>query len=325
MHYEDPFTEELNKNIEKYNKIVLRPFWKDNIFRSAGGTYIPNQRCDYFEATPLISAKLLSGTPLEYKGNNKFLHYTSLQSLISILKSKKIRLYDFNNFNDPTEFIYTNKYFRKFENSTCLREYKRQLFGLSMCEFEENVVNNNINLWRLYSDNGKGACITFEIDKENIENIQDFSFGKINYNQNLKNISELDDIITRDERFKSDFNFYCSNLSDVIAPLCCFYKSDLFSIEKEVRLFHFSKRQYYKHSSEHVQFELNKDFKKVYFVELPIDRMIDKFIPFLKINTVHLGYNLSQDAYNEALDTITELKFPYNFDISWAPIKKHFE
>lgn len=321
----DPFTKELHENMDKYNEIVLKPFWTQNRFKTAGGMYSPGKRCEYFEAETSISSKLLSGTPLEYKGNNKFLHYTSLQSLIAILKSQKIRLYDFNNFNDPTEFTYANKYFQKFDDPTHLTEYKRQLFALSLCEFEEDTINNNIDLWRLYADNGKGACITFEIDKENIENIYDYSFGKIKYNSNSTNISELDEIIARDKKFKGDFDFQCSNLSDVIAPLCCFYKSDLFSIEKEIRLFHLSKRQFhYKHESDEVQCELNRDFKKVFFVELPIDKIIDKSMPFLKIKTVHLGYNLSQEAFNEVFETIRDLRFPYGFDLGWTPIKNHF-
>ncbi len=320
----DSYTKELHENIEKYNDCVLKPFWANNKFKSGGGTYTPDKRCDYFHAETAISSKLLSGTPLEYKGNNKFLHYTSLQGLIAILKSQKIRLYDFNNFNDPTEFIYANKYFRNFEDKTYLKEYKRQLFGLSLCEFNEDTVNNNIDLWRLYADNGKGACITFEIEEENIKSLYDFSFGKINYKSNSQNISELDEIINRDMRFQKDNDFKCSNLSDVIAPLCCFYKSDLFEIENEIRLFHFSERQFhYKHNSIDIKCELNKENKKVYYRELPIDKLKHKSIPFLKINTIHLGYNLSQDTFNEVSETIEELGFPYAFKLGMTPIKRH--
>lgn len=321
---EDPFTKELHENMSKYNDAVLKPFWTNNRFKRAGGMYPPDTRCDYFEAETSISSKLLHGTPLEYIGNNKFMHYTSLQSLIAILKTRTIRLYDFNNFNDPTEFIYASKYFRKFDGQIDLREYKRQLFGLSLCEFDENTVNNNIDLWRLYADYGRGACITFEIEQKNLDNLYDYSFGKIKYNSNSQNISELEGIIERDSEFQKSHNFKCSNLQDVIAPLCCFYKSDLFAIENEVRLFHFSKRQFhYKHDSDEIKCELNKDHKKVYYVELPIDKHMDKSIPFLKIDTVHLGYNLSQDSMNEVMDTIRELYFPYYFKSGWTPIKQH--
>lgn len=268
----DQYSIELSENIARYNDIVLRPFGINYIFKHAGGFYLPSTRCNYFEAETSISSKLLRGTPLEYSGNNKFLHYTSLQSLIAILKTRRIRLYDFNNFNDPTEFIYANKYFKKFDEPESLREYKRQLFGLSLCEFDDETVKNNINLWRLYADNGKGACITFEIDPSNIENLHDFSF----------------------------------------------------SIEKEIRLFHFSKRQfYYKHESEIVKCELNKENKKVYYIEIPIDKFEDESIPFLKIQAIHLGYSLSNDSFSEAWDTISELNFPYNFKLGWTPIKEH--
>lgn len=320
----DEFTKELHENISRYNDVVLKPFWTNNSFSHAGGMYTPNIRCDYFEAETSISSNFLNGTPLEYNGNNKFLHYTSLQSLIAILKSQKIRLYDFNNFNDPTEFTYANKYFRNIDDKTYLKEYKRQLFALSLCEFSEDTINNNIDLWRLYADNGRGACITFKIDKENIDNLYKFSFGKIDYKSNSQNINELDEIINRDKKFHEEFNFKCSNLSDVIAPLCCFYKSDLFKIEKEVRLFHFSKRQlHYKHDSSEVKCELNKENKKVYYIELAIDKLEDNSIPFLKIDTIHLGYNLSQDSLNEIFETINELEFPYGFNLGITPIKQH--
>lgn len=320
----DNFTKELHENIEKYNELVLKPFWTNNRFESAGGTYVPNTRCDYFEAKTSISSKLLSGTPLEYKGNNKFLHYTSLQSLVAILKSQKIRLYDFNNFNDPTEFIYANKYFRNFDNKEYLKEYKRQLFGLSLCDYSEDTINNNIDLWRLYADNGKGACITFEIEQDNLDSLYEFSFGRIDYKSTSQNISELDEIINRDKKFKEEYNFECSNLSDVITPLCCFYKSDLFKIEREIRLFHFSERQFHdKHKSNEVKCELNKENKKVYYRELSIDKLEHKSIPFLKINSIHLGYNLSYESFKEVSETIQELDFPYSFKLGMTPIKQH--
>lgn len=323
---DDPFTLELSDNIRKYNETVLQPFWKNSKFKMAGGIYAHDTRCDYFNAETSIYSELLKGTPLEYKGNNRFLHYTSLQGLVSILKSRKIRMYDFTNFNDPIEFIYANKFFRNFENPKELREYKRQLFALSMCEYSEDLVNNNIDLWRLYSDNGKGACITFEIASENLSQLHLFSFGKIKYNPTPEKITELDEILIRDQNFQKENNFRCKNLADIIAPLCCFYKSDLFKIEKEVRLFHFSKRQFYdKHESKTVECELNRDGKKVYYVELPIDKEETSSIPFLKIKTVHLGYNLSPDTRFEVSDTIKELmsKFPYNFELELTPVQKH--
>lgn len=321
---DDPFSQELSDNIRKYNETVLQPFWKKSRFKMAGGMYAPDTRCDYFDAETSITSELLKGTPLEYQGNNRFLHYTSLQGLIAILKSKKIRIYDFNNFNDPIEFIYANKYFRNFSDPSELREYKRQLFALSMCEYSDDLVNNNIDLWRLYADNGRGACITFEIAQENLSNLHHFAFGKIRYNPTPEKIKELDEILSRDLQFQHDNNFRCNNLADLITPLCCFYKSDLFKIENEVRLFHFSKRRLYdRHESETVECELNREGKKVYYIELPIDKEEDPSIPFLKIKTVHLGYNLSADTRYEVSDTIGELKFPYNFELGLTPVHKH--
>ena len=323
---DDPFTLELSENIHKYNETVLQPFWKKNRFRMAGGMYAPNKRCEYFDAETFITSELLNGTPLEYDGQNHFLHYTSLQGLISILKSRRIRLYDFNNFNDPTEFIYANRYFQNFSDDKELREYKRQFFALSLCDYSDELVNNNINLWRLYADNGKGACITFEVEQDNISKLHDFAFGRIKYNPTPERIKELEEILERDAKFQKENNFRCNNLPDLIAPLCCFYKSDLFKIENEVRLFHFSKRRLFdRHESDAIQCELNRDGKKVYFIELPIDKEEDASIPLLKIKAVHLGYNISADTRYEVSDTIGELKFPYSFDLGITPVSRHFQ
>jgi hypothetical protein len=152
-------------DLELYINNVLKPYWSNFKYSRAGGIYNPDIRKNHFNADVLISSDILNGTDIEYNPKGKlFLHYTSIKNLISILRSQSVRLYDFNNFNDPLEFVYANKYFLSKERIELeLKEFKSQLFGLSLCEYNEDNITNNINLWRLYADNGNGVCIVFEL------------------------------------------------------------------------------------------------------------------------------------------------------------------
>lgn len=322
---EDEFLLELSKNIQAYKDFVFEDFWKTRNFSRAGGLYSPNRRCDHFNAENVLSSKIFNESKLAYNGAGLFLHYTSLSNLVSILKSQTIRLYDFNNFNDPTEFIYTHKLFKKYQGPNDLREYRRQLFGLSLCEYSEDLVCNSMDLWRLYADDGMGVCITFEISEENRNKMTDYTIGKIQYCSNTSKIDELEKIIERDREFALKNDFRCSNLAEVVTPLCCFYKPRPFEIENEVRLFHFSeKTPYCRHKSKDVKPELNRKGKKVYYIELPIASQQNPFIPFPKIKTVHFGYKLSQEDIQEFNEVFSEIDFPYKINFEISPLKNYF-
>lgn len=323
---DDEFSIELHNNIQSYKDFVFEDFWKTRNFSKAGGMYSPDTRCDYFEAENLLTSKIFGDTKLAYTGKGQFLHYTTIYNLVSILRTQTIRLYDFNNFNDSTEFIYAHKLFKQYHEPNDLREYRRQLFGLSMCEYSDDMVNNDINLWRLYGADGSGVCITFELSDENRNNMFDFALGKIQYCAKTSRIEPLEKIVQRDQEFTTKYNFKCNNLSEIVTPLCCFYKSKPFEIENEVRLFHFSKKvPFCRHDSKNVKCELNKYGKKVHFIELPVGIQTDSFIPFLKIKTIHFGYNMSQEQIDEFIEVFIELDFPYKINFEVTPVKKYFD
>lgn len=254
------------------------------------------------------------------------MHYTSIKNLISILRSQSVRLYDFNNFNDSLEFVYANKYFLSKERIELeLKEFKSQLFGLSLCEYNEDNITNNINLWRLYADNGNGVCIVFELVNENINEIYGYTFGKIKYCQIGVNIDELEKIRERAEEHQKKYDFSCTNLEELLTPICCFYKTNLFKIENEIRLFHFSKkRPYDKHYDDEVKSDLNNQNSIVYFKEVPILNTSNNRIPQLKIKEILFGYNLRPEHKTDLELVIEDLNLPEKIPVKWSPIKNHF-
>lgn len=249
-----------------------------------------------------------------------------MNSLISILRSQSVRLYDFNNFNDPLELVFANKYFSRQKNTDIeLKEFKSQLFGLSLCEYNDENISNNINLWRLYANNGKGVCIVFEYNSDNHDLIYDYTFGKIKYYPVAETIPELEAIKKRAETHKKEHNFSCDNLDELLTPICCFYKSNLYEIENEVRLFHFSKKYPFKEHYDHeIRSDLNSQYQRVYYKELPIININDNTIPQLKIKEVLIGYNLKPEDKTELEFVVEKLNLPYRVPINWSPIKKHF-
>lgn len=312
-----------DENIKLYSEKVLKPFWKNNKFSNISSWSSPGESPNSFEATTSVYSDLLNGTTLEYKGPFKFLHFTSITNLISMLKSRSIRLYDFNNFNDPTELTFSHKYFKLHPTEYDLTHYKRQFFGFSMCAYSQDFIENNINLWRLYGNNGEGVCIVLSIDPFSISKIYNYSFGKINYVKDSNKIQEFEDIIERDKWFNEQYNFSCENLADVIAPLCCFYKSSLFEIENEVRLFHYQPLGAYGSIDYKniLKSEINRHGRKVLYHELPLTTVPNHTIPQMKIDMVYLGYNLNAQTLDDTFEVIKETDFPYNFDIKVSPIK----
>lgn len=154
----------------------------------------------------------------EREGFTTIYRYTSLDTVLSILSNKTYRMYGIVGMNDKSEIDYFDDYCDSTKN-TLLYPILNNIF-LSSC----SLLKDDLTMWRLYGDDAKGACLSFNI-KPNIQN--SFILQAISYANDKRNDVKLD-VIKDLLKNKVDFN--------EIDKWKHFFKAKDYSIEKEVRL-----------------------------------------------------------------------------------------
>ena len=238
------------------------------------------------------------------KKNQRLLHYTSISSLMSIIREGKIRLHSMNHKVDPGEVIHASK-IMGYKDSL-LERLRTQLFCISFVLLDENT-SEVFDHWRLYGHDGEGVGIVFSVDTEDIGNWFQFHLSKIHYdtpdnNPFNKKWEEINEWQIRE-------GFQVRETHNLFSKLFAFHKSSIFSSENEVRLL-----KYEKHSllngginKDDVYFDLNKYGQESYFIDLELGKTYQdkyenkegllenyqKMVPKLKIEKVILGYGNS--------------------------------
>jgi hypothetical protein len=256
--------------------------------------------------------KDLKDSQYYYKGKPEFIHFTSLLALESIIQSRSIRLYNLFNLNDPREYSFSAKLFdytNKNEN-----EARTNMFLLSMCNSDilaRNKAKEEFNMWRLYGQGGYGVALELGFTHCELELWKDFYLSKIFYGASSKSkLADLAQILSNleEEIPKCVFDF---------GQLMCFHKSNLYGIEKEVRLLYdmrqtksFGETNYSNHRNQRVFPIIRADITKsiqtkkdIKYLELPIYYNGFNLKPTIatpKITKVTLGY---QYYNNEGLIT----------------------
>lgn len=275
----------------------------------------------------------LEDSPYFYKAEG-LAHFTSLSSLLSIINSNTIRLYNLHNLNDPREFSFAYNLFKSSEEE--IIDAKDNLFLMSFCDlgiFDDN--NAEFNMWRLYGDDGNGIAIEFSIvNKPNLWS--DVILSKVYYGEETCfSFKELMSYLN------SQFNSEVDVEID-LRKLFAFHKSTLFKIEQEVRLVCFRHEKNrtglynYKYENNdkiifpNIKVDLLKlsTYKNVKFVELPLFDINDnnkaKLFPILKIKKIVLGYKFKDNVdylKNELIELCNE-KLGYEPEIVQTKIKK---
>ena len=165
---------------------------------------------------------------------NLIYHYTSIDGLKGILQNDNINLWAtrYNFLNDPFEFVFAKSIIEPKLAVLSLEEGKifdsemhMYPYIVSFCE-----VNDNLNMWKLYGNNGLGFILGF--DKELLyEHAQQEAntLQKVSYsnNENLKDTIQC----TRNIYFKSKES---NNIIDYY-DICSLIKSDDYKHEHEIR------------------------------------------------------------------------------------------
>lgn len=171
---------------------------------------------------------------LERKGNeNRFKHvcrYTSLNSLFLLMKEGNNVMCSITCMNDKGETSYADKYvsYGSFANSANSIKENNDCFILSCCDEE---MEDNLTMWRLYGNDGKGVCLEYELDLTKIDN-KEFFFAPVSYGVSMNNHPALE-FIKKIRHWKN--NGWCFELKRWYIWKH-FFKSHLFKEEHEVRL-----------------------------------------------------------------------------------------
>ncbi|RXK58108.1 DUF2971 domain-containing protein [Lacibacter luteus] len=164
-------------------------------------------------------------TPFYFSGELKFVHWTSLNSLSSIVNNSEVRLYNLINSEDKEEFSYAGKLLSLSEPQ--ISTIKDSYFTASFCSYE-NL--NSKYLWKKYGKDYSGVAIVFSLI-DNRDKWENFFLSKVYYKLDAKfeNFQrEIDDL-------KRKYNGHPTFMSD-IWRFAGFFKKEQYEDEKEVRL-----------------------------------------------------------------------------------------
>ncbi|MCW2119504.1 DUF2971 domain-containing protein [Flavobacterium sp. 7A] len=322
------------ENVDKFKREVLNPILPKAKFSSCFMQSTPGVPADDFSGQ-LSPIHLLKGSVYEYKGDNSFIHYSSLFGLKAILESGFLRMSEFGNLMDKKELNFASTIFE--DNNSLFRidedtitVLKENIFCLSLCESNEETKRNDF-MWEVYGDKGKGAIIELKLTKKDPEF---FIQGKVLYgNEKLNSIREIKNLT---EKFAAENNnFIPNNFAEFLIELQAFHKSKRYSIENEVRfLMKENKQQYDEHKLETIYRDINSNQEVKYFNKLFLKgrhpylnsdqtknnrKVLDEF-PQVEIKRVILGFNISIENKVDIYTLLNKIKVQHNYDFEISQI-----
>jgi len=193
--------------------------------------YIPNRmivRNGYsemsFHARLSNKNQAFSESQYYFKGDKKFIHWTSVQNLMSIINYREIRLYNLHSSSDSDEFAYAAEKLNIDKNQ--IDYSKKYLYTLSFCKASELA---NENLWKEYGKKYQGVAIEFEIVNSPNE-WNNFMLSEVFYEIPQDFLEMEKELKTFHEKYPNASTFI--DLGKLIA----FNKKPDFSKELEIRL-----------------------------------------------------------------------------------------
>lgn len=156
--------------------------------------------------------------------------YTSLNSLFLTMKGGNHVMCSITCMNDKGETSYADKYvgYGAFSNSSKSIKENNDCFILSCCNKD---MIDNLTMWRLYGNDGKGVCMEYDVDLSKIDN-KEFFYAPVSYGKVMNEHPALD-YIKKIRQWKK--RGWCFELKRWYIWKH-FFKSYLFKEEKEVRL-----------------------------------------------------------------------------------------
>ena len=323
------------ENVTKFRKEVINPIFPNADFKSSFMVSSPDEPATSFKGE-LSTNNLFKETDYEYKGDGRFLHYTSLFGIKAILETGFLRMSEFGNLIDKKELQYGARVFEdnsifQFDKDE-LEKLKNNLFCLSACESNEFTKRDGF-MWEVYADKGKGVLLEFELTKKNPKK---FLLGKVQYGDN--SLQPLKIIKAHAEQFvKDNEGFFPNNFLQLFMEIQSFHKAERYKVEQEVRLFlKVEKEAHENHTLESIYKDINSNQEVKYFNQLYLkgrhpylnfkypfsdeeDEVFNEF-PQIEIKNIILGYNISVENKVDLAYFLCNLKKEHKYDFKISQI-----
>jgi hypothetical protein len=329
---DDKTNSALNK-ANQYEREVLKNVFPHAHFSQSSVLGSAEREIKSFDGN-ISTGHLFQDTPYEFNGKNELLHFTSLNSLIQILRNGYFRMSDFNCLDDEEELNYSLKQLKDLKlDHDQIEEIKENLFCFSACESNDKTILNHF-MWEVYADKGKGCAIEYKLTKNNP---YQFLNGIVRYGEN--EFDELNTVLKLSEKFKDENNgFHAQDLPRLLTNILIFHKSKSYDIEDEVRMVYHRDGGLAKSVvNPHIYRDLYKNQKIRRFLKLFLkgkhpyisndqietDRILDIY-PQIEINRIILGAKIKPDRIFDLIELLDELRKEndYDFEIWKMDIEK---
>lgn len=276
-----------------------------------------------------------------YNGQRSFVHWTSVQNLMSIINNRELRLYNLQKSSDEKEFKFTADQLTLPEDK--IDHSKNYLYALSFCEIGEK---NNEKLWTEYGKDYSGVAIEFEIENDP-KNWKNFMLSRCYYEIPQKFVNLFEDL----NKLKKKWNGIETNID--LGRLIAFHKPPDFHDELEVRLSSYfpydNIEAYWKNCN--TEFILDKQRPRItdyfglklwvdnessyvksknpeYDRRLRIGKGYYDIHPMIKIRNIVFGENcginnMEYSRFRQKLEEVFKLKLGYRICLPLNLIKKH--
>lgn len=257
-----------------------------------------------------------------FDGAYKFIHYTSVPKLLSIIRDKRIRLYDLRGMDDKDEFDFGHKVLNK-KSSYLTKEAKKRIFCLSMCKYELEEKEQSLNMWRQFGLDGHGIGIVLEFAKSHRSSWIHYILSQVHYGDHtLKKLYKTCEVYVE---FSKKYNFTIRNFDEFLYKLFCFHKQHIYKDEKEVRLIYnndFRTSQPTKGIA-----DLNSKLQKSSYHELELEwdrwktfngdyqkyqERVKTIYPYVSIDKIIFGYRISNSNKYNIVETVSVYKSNFN-------------
>lgn len=257
MHIND----NINGKLGKFFKEVIQPDLPHASIQMA--TFRGSMDNAGFFEVELSVHDLFRDSVYEYNGPNDFLHFTSVQSLNSILNNGFVRSSEFRHLSDRHELAFALKAIEPdigVQNDYEIESHKETIFSISLCEFSKTTLTDQF-MWMQYANAAKGVALRIKLHFPERKN---FAIGKVIYGEN--GLDTIKNIVERAKVYWNSKGLLPSNFKNLLLPVLAYHKVGAFSNEKEVRLlFNHPKSSYREHEAAFIFQDINAQNNLRYF------------------------------------------------------------
>ncbi|GAA4446137.1 hypothetical protein GCM10023189_00980 [Nibrella saemangeumensis] len=160
--------------------------------------------------------------------------YTSLKTTFDIINYISFRMNGLVGMNDKSEINYVETYLNRIEKPLNKEDEKtiNDLNNRYITSCSNILRKDDLTLWRLYSEDAKGACLVFEIKSENLNNqilIQKVKYADKNgLHKELEFLKQIKDEVESATGFNFEFR--------KLGYWKHFFKPFDYAVEEEIRL-----------------------------------------------------------------------------------------